>query len=190
MKGLLAATATLAILAGPALAQSEDVKVGSRRVRKLKRLDLVEVSLVSVPMNPEARISDVKSALRAGTEFGDMVTERDFEKALRDAGLSRKIAQLLVAEGLGGVKGHLKAMLREVSKLTCEQADVVLGRGYRTLCKALDGDGDVIDFDDLADWSPAGSGPALEEVKTERKPDAIILCPSLLAALSADLDLM
>lgn len=47
--------------------------------RTLKKIDLFEISLVTFPANPKARVSAVKSL-------------RDFESALRDAGLSQKDA--------------------------------------------------------------------------------------------------
>lgn len=58
--------------------------------RRLKRIDLIEVSLVTRPMNGKARVSAVKG------EF----TERDFERLLtRDAGLSRSEAQVVINQG-------------------------------------------------------------------------------------------
>lgn len=57
--------------------------------RTLKKVDLVEVSLVTFPANPKARVSSVKSAM----------TEREIEIALRDAGLSRAEAKALISGG-------------------------------------------------------------------------------------------
>ena len=54
-------------------------------VRQLKQVDLWEVSLVSLAMNPLAKVEAVKSRL---SDIGEYVpTEREFEKILRDAGL-------------------------------------------------------------------------------------------------------
>ena len=59
--------------------------------RRLKRIDLVEVSMVTRPMNGKARVTSVKS--------GDM-SERDFERLLtRDAGFTRSEALLIMSEG-------------------------------------------------------------------------------------------
>lgn len=59
--------------------------------RRLKRIDLVEISLVTRPANGKARVSAVKAT--------DM-TERDFERLLtRDAGLSRSEAQVVINQG-------------------------------------------------------------------------------------------
>jgi HK97 family phage prohead protease len=64
--------------------------------RIIKRADLWEVSLVTFPMNPEARISAVKAA--------DM-SEREIEWLLtRDAKLSRSVAHALMKGGMGAVK--------------------------------------------------------------------------------------
>lgn len=60
--------------------------------RKLTKIDLLEVSLVTFPANSKARISSVKSA-----------TIRDAEKALRDAGLSRDEAKAVLASGWKGM---------------------------------------------------------------------------------------
>lgn len=53
--------------------------------RLLKSVDLVEVSLVGRPANDKARVSQIKSA-------ADIVTVRDLEDALRDAGFSKSEA--------------------------------------------------------------------------------------------------
>lgn len=58
--------------------------------RRLKRIDLIEISPVTFPMNGKARISSVKS----------IDNERDLETWLmRDAGLSRKEAQIAISHG-------------------------------------------------------------------------------------------
>jgi len=64
--------------------------------RLLKAVDLWEVSLVTFPMNEMSRVDAVKAA---------EMTEREFERALtRDAGLSRSVAQRLMAGGYNAVK--------------------------------------------------------------------------------------
>lgn len=63
--------------------------------RKLKEVDLMEISAVTFPMNPRARVAQVKGADR---------TVREWEELLRDAGnLSRseaKVAASAVAKAL------------------------------------------------------------------------------------------
>ncbi len=58
--------------------------------RTLKKVELLEISLVTRPMNPKARVSGVKSI--------DEISElKQAEEYLRDAGLSRKEACALVS---------------------------------------------------------------------------------------------
>ena len=59
-------------------------------VRKLKELDLFEVSLVTFPMNDQALISRVKQK---------PATERELEQALRDVGFSQSEAKQIVSGG-------------------------------------------------------------------------------------------
>lgn len=63
--------------------------------RKLTKIDLYEVSLVTFPANPKARIEGVKSA--------GGLTVRDAESALRDAGFSRTEAKAIVAKGFKSI---------------------------------------------------------------------------------------
>ena len=60
-----------------------------KRIRNLKKLDLYEISPVTLPMNPKATITAVKALENASTE-------REFEDALREAGVSKKDALWLV----------------------------------------------------------------------------------------------
>lgn len=55
------------------------------RILTLKKLDLVEVSIVTFPANPEARIDAVKTALA----HGKLPTLREFEAVLREHGFSK-----------------------------------------------------------------------------------------------------
>ncbi len=64
-------------------------------VRVLTDVELLEISMVTFPANDSARITRVKSALSGGY----VPTEREFEAFLRDAGLSRKQAKALLADG-------------------------------------------------------------------------------------------
>lgn len=61
--------------------------------RRIKALDLLEISLVTFPANPKARISSVKSSL----------TIRDAERALRDVGFSQSDAKAIVADGFKAI---------------------------------------------------------------------------------------
>jgi len=86
--------------------------------RKLKTVELVEISLVTFPANPKATINDVKST-------GDF-TERQFEEFLRDSGFSKKEAQTIIAKGFRSLKtqwdadneqiGTLAAMIKQATQ--------------------------------------------------------------------------
>lgn len=60
--------------------------------RTLKRVELVELSLVTFPANGKARVTGVKGG-------ADAPSIRDAEKALRDAGFSRVQAKAILADG-------------------------------------------------------------------------------------------
>lgn len=64
--------------------------------RKLKKLDLIELSVVTFPANGLARVDAVKAA---------GLTERELERRLtRDAGLSRSVTRSLMAGGFDAIK--------------------------------------------------------------------------------------
>lgn len=69
------------------------------KVRRLKSIDLLEISVVPMPMNPRSTISRVKA-------FDDMTVEdfRDLEIALRTKGLSRTDA----VKAVSGLKEWLQ----------------------------------------------------------------------------------
>lgn len=65
-------------------------------VRSLLALALYEVSVVTFPMNDDARVATVKSRL----DNGELPTIREFEKFLRDAGFSLSQAREIAHSGL------------------------------------------------------------------------------------------
>lgn len=68
-------------------------------VRRLAKVDLWEISVVTFPLQPEARVSSMKGRRAVDT------TERDFERWLtRDAGLTRREARALMSAGFDGLK--------------------------------------------------------------------------------------
>lgn len=68
--------------------------------RRLEKVDLWEISVVTFPMLPGARVS----ALKAQPFSGNVPTEREFERWLmQDAGLSRSEARALMRSGLKGL---------------------------------------------------------------------------------------
>lgn len=62
--------------------------------RLLKDLDLWEVSVVSLPMNPMAQVAHAKSQLSLNGEY--VPTQREFERTLREAGCSRNVAKSII----------------------------------------------------------------------------------------------
>jgi uncharacterized protein len=75
-----------------------DARTGIRRIAKV---DLWEISVVTFPMLPDARVSAVKRAPFQGR----IPTEREFERWLtRDAGLTRAEARAVLRDGLKGLK--------------------------------------------------------------------------------------
>jgi HK97 family phage prohead protease len=61
--------------------------------RVLHEIDLMEISPVTFPANGKARVTGVKSV------GGGLLTEREFEQLLQDAGLSRSESRVVVTQG-------------------------------------------------------------------------------------------
>lgn len=91
----------------------------NRGVRKLMEVDLYEISLVTFPMLPDAKVTDVKA----------ITTERDFERFLREAGYSKSEATAITLHGFKGLTKRrdageesattegLSALLSKINKL-------------------------------------------------------------------------
>jgi HK97 family phage prohead protease len=70
-------------------------------LRRILEADLWEISVVTFPMQPEARVETVKNAAAARRP-----SVREFERWLtRDAGLSRGDARLVIAKGYAALAG-------------------------------------------------------------------------------------
>ena len=81
-------------------------------VRYLIELDLWEISVVTFPMQPDARISNVKSEMLGGRgrAVPSAPSKRELErKLMQDAGLSRSQARALLAQGYHGLNGKQDA---------------------------------------------------------------------------------
>lgn len=75
-------------------------------IRRLERIDLWEISVVTFPMQPEARVTSAKS----GPFEGRSPTEREFERWLtQDAGFTRSEARALMRSGLEGLSSQRDA---------------------------------------------------------------------------------
>jgi len=64
--------------------------------RMLKEIELWEVSVVSLPMNPLAQVAHAKSQLSAAGEY--VPTPREFERILRDVGCSQMVAKRMMSK--------------------------------------------------------------------------------------------
>ena len=85
-------------------------------VRRLEKVDLWEISVVTFPLLPEARVATMKARPFAGAT----PTERDFERWLtRDAGLTRREAHALMSAGFNGLKA-----LRDAGRGANEEAEL------------------------------------------------------------------
>ncbi len=78
-----------------------EAEYDSDGTRILKSVDLWEVSLVSLAMNPLAQIEAVKARLSATGEY--VPSKREFEHALRDVGCSAKMSKFMVAKIFGNI---------------------------------------------------------------------------------------
>jgi HK97 family phage prohead protease len=71
--------------------------------RTIKKADLVEISVVEEPADLGAKVTQIKSAIEQARSLSD------FETVLRDAGLSRSAATLLVSRMKTVLQGELEA---------------------------------------------------------------------------------
>jgi uncharacterized protein len=69
------------------------------RVLTLRKLDLVELSIVTFPANPDALVDSVKHA-REMFSHGGLPSLKDFEAFLREAGASKTQAAAIAGKGL------------------------------------------------------------------------------------------
>ena len=76
--------------------QTVDQDFDNEGRRLLKEIDLWEVSVVSIPMNPLAEVAHVKTQLSALGEY--VPTAREFERTLRDVGCSQSVAKRILSK--------------------------------------------------------------------------------------------
>jgi HK97 family phage prohead protease len=89
---------------------AEDEK--RRGVYRLKKLDLREISLVTMPMNIQARVTSVKAIL----EDGRLPTVREFEEHLRDAGFSKSLAAAIASKAAPHLRGEPDAKANDAAE--------------------------------------------------------------------------
>ncbi len=112
-----------------------------KSLRRLTQIDLWEVSIVTFPANPDARVARVKAWNGAGTGRR-LPSEREFERYLtRDAGFTRSQARTIVGSGYKALMPRrdagrdsakdledLAARLRRVAGLVAAGSPVFLDR--------------------------------------------------------------
>lgn len=98
----------------------EDSWDEKERVRTLKKVDLVEISLVTFPANDDARVDAIKSKLA----HGSLPSLPEFEQLLREAGFSKSQSAVIANRGLkhlldrsesGGETANLDALIKQIS---------------------------------------------------------------------------
>ena len=100
----------------------KDARTGLRHITEA---DLWEISVVTFPMLPQARIDNLKA---------DLPTVREFERWLtRDAGLSRSAARLVIAKGYSA----LAAMQSRDGRDAFQADDKALAQRMRAACKMM-----------------------------------------------------
>jgi len=88
-----------------------------KRKRYLKEVDLMEISLVTFPMNPKAQVTSVKASDR---------TIRDWEKFLRDEGdLSRSQSKIASKAVYSSLVDHWDGAKQDNSDLVSSMRDVI-----------------------------------------------------------------
>jgi HK97 family phage prohead protease len=119
----------------------KEIDYNSDGIRVIKDVDLLEVSIVSIPMNPKAQIQHVKSRLSALGEYvprEDEMAElkRECEHFLRARGFSRKMACKYAANLFNGFSetlepkndhGEMPAVTRELPGETPDEIEVAAG---------------------------------------------------------------
>lgn len=86
-------------------------------IRKLIELSLWEISVVTFPMNEDARVESVKNLIHNG---GLPETVTDFEKFLRNEGFSSKNAKIIARQGIKGLihrNGEEKSEMAELGSI-------------------------------------------------------------------------
>lgn len=94
-------------------------------IRLLKELDLWEVSLVSLAMNPLAQVEASKSRLSKDFEYVPPTSEfkRELEEYLRDVGCSKTVAKTLVAKMFDGEEEPGEMLLVNPFRRDAENTD-------------------------------------------------------------------
>lgn len=113
-----------------------DIDFDKRGHRILKQVDLWEASLVSLAMNPRAKVTSMKARLSLDGEY--VPTERELELDLRDAGCSKSLARTLVARVHGKADGGMPCGCRwDAGEGEDEEARLLLPGAEKLLSSLL-----------------------------------------------------
>lgn len=82
-----------------------------RGVMRLSEINLREISLVTMPMNIDAKVTAVKAILDGGL----LPTVREFEEHLRDAGFSKSLATAIAGKAAPHLRGEPDAKANEAT---------------------------------------------------------------------------
>jgi HK97 family phage prohead protease len=91
------------------------------RIRTLKEVELVEISIVTNPANDDARIDAVKAMIASG----NLPTIKEFEQILREAGFSKSQAAVIANRGLSHLlrseseeKANTEALIQRIQSFS------------------------------------------------------------------------
>ncbi|WP_421292950.1 HK97 family phage prohead protease [Aeromonas veronii] len=119
-----------------------DSKYDSKqKANLLLEVELLETSIVTFPCNAQSRIDSVKSIF----EEGNIPTEREMEKLLREAGMSQKRAKAFLAQGYKGL-GDCTTTVDE-SDTSAETADNACIETINTTNDTADNANDIVDVE-------------------------------------------
>jgi len=93
---ILRGTGPKGLSIGYVVKESRDVETVNGIVRELIEIELMEVSIAPFAMNDQAFVTNVKSLVDIE---GKVLSKRDVEKVLRDAGLSKRQSKAFIASG-------------------------------------------------------------------------------------------
>jgi len=129
---------------------TEDYDYSNSGDRLLKEVDLWEVSIVSLAMNPLAQVESAKSRLSKSGEYVPEPSEmkRNVERALRDVGYSKLLSKKLVSKMFDDDSGETleELLLRDVGESDTEEE-----KAMRALAAKFMGLSDAVQATVIAD---------------------------------------
>lgn len=92
-------------------------------VRLLQKVDLSEVSIVSMAMNPLAKVEAIKARLSNDGEY--VPTPRELERIFKNAGCSKVVSRTLVSRVLDTVSGGMPEPRWDAGEVEQEEEDTL-----------------------------------------------------------------